>query len=251
MDATQTAARTAASIDPASAALFGREAAAWWDRRGSSRLLHAVNPVRLAYIRDVAGAHFGWNARAVRPATGLRALDIGCGGGILTESLVRLGFTATGLDASTQAIDVALNHAAASGLAIDYRASSVEALAAEGARFDLVTMMEVVEHVADRAAFVRAIAALLAPGGILVFSTPNRTALSWAVMIAGAEWITRLIPRGAHDWRRFLQPDELAALLAVEGLKIIDTQGIALGAGARFALGDDRSVNYIGSAVRN
>lgn len=246
MDATA----TATSIDPASAALFGREAAAWWDRQGSSRLLHAVNPVRLAYIRDTASAHFSWNPRAIRPATGLRALDIGCGGGILTESLARLGFGVTGLDASPQAIEVARDHVAGAGLAIDYHAGSAEALAAEGARFNLVTMMEVVEHVADRAVFLRAVAEMLAPGGLLVFSTPNRTALSWAVMIAGAEWITRLIPRGAHDWRRFLKPDELAALLAAQGLTVVGTQGITLGPGARFTLGADRSVNYIGNAVR-
>ena len=239
----------ATSIDPASAALFGREAAAWWDPRGSSKLLHRVNPVRLAYLRGVAGAHWGWATDALRPAQGLSALDIGCGGGLLTEPLARLGFAATGLDASPEAIAVARAHAAQTGLAIDYRAGSAEALAAEGARFDLVTMMEVIEHVADVPAFLRAVALLLAPGGLLLFSTPNRTALSWGVMIAGAEHIARVIPHGAHAWRQFLTPDELTARLADGGLHVTDLQGITIGPDLAFRLGVDRSVNYIGSAV--
>ena len=240
----------ATSIDPASAALFGREAAAWWDPRGSSKLLHRVNPVRLGYLRAAARTHWGWVTDALRPALGWSALDIGCGGGLLTEPLARLGFAATGLDASPDAIAVARAHAAQAGLAIAYRAGSVEALAAEGARFDLVTCMEVIEHVADVPAFLRAVAMLLAPGGLLLFSTPNRTALSWGVMIAGAEQIARVIPRGAHDWRQFLKPHELSAALAQAGLRVTDIQGITIGPDLAFRLGTDMSVNYIGSAVQ-
>lgn len=239
----------ATSIDPKSAALFGGLAAEWWDPRGSSRLLHAVNPVRLGYLRRRAGVHFGWEPRQRHPATGLSALDVGCGGGLLTEPLARLGFAATGLDASAQAIAVAADHAAAQGLAVDYRAGSAEELAASGARFDLVTMMEVVEHVADVPAFLAAIEAMVKPGGLLVFSTPNRTALSYAVMIVGAEQVARVIPRGGHSWRQFLKPAELEAALGSAGLRVTDTEGVSWAPGRGFALARDRSVNYIGAAV--
>lgn len=240
---------TASSIDPASAALFGRAAAEWWDPRGSSKLLHRVNPVRLAYLRQQGMAHWGWPATALRSAHGLTALDIGCGGGLLTEALARLGFVATGLDASPEAIAVAQAHAAETGLAVIYRAGSAEALAAEGNRFDLVTCMEVVEHVADVPAFLAAVAALLAPGGLLLFSTPNRTALSWGVMIAGAERMARVIPSGAHTWSQFLKPRELTAALGLAKLRVTDIQGITLGPDLAFRLGSDRSVNYIGAAL--
>lgn len=241
----------ASSIDQANVALFARNAADWWDPRGASRLLHAVNPVRLRYIREAGEAHFGWDPRSIRPLAGMRVLDVGCGGGLLTEPLARLGGTVTGLDAADESIVVASAHAAAAGLAIDYRATSLEELAENGtAPFDLITAMEVVEHVADRASFLTALTQLLAPGGLVVFSTPNRTAASFAVLIAGAEYLLRLIPRGAHDWRQFLRPEELAAEFAAAGLRVVATDGIGWSPAQGFAKGTDQSINYIGTAVR-
>lgn len=248
MDASES--RYDRSIDPANVALFGREAAAWWDPQGSSRLLHRVNPVRLAYLREAGAAQFGWNARDRHPLADKRALDIGCGGGLLTEPLARLGATVTGLDASPEAIAVARAHAEAAGLAITYRSGSAEALAAEpGGGFDLITAMEVIEHVADRAAFLSALKSLLNPGGLLLFSTPNRTAASWAALIAGAEYLLRLIPRGAHDWRQFLTPGELTAAFAAAGLTVRDLRGISWRPGRGFTLSADTSINYIGHAT--
>ncbi len=242
-------ASAAATIRPEQAALFGALAADWWDPSGRSRLLHRINPARLGWIRAQSDAHFGWDPRALRPAAGLAALDVGCGGGLLAEPLARLGFATTGLDAAPEAIAVARDHAAAQGLAIDYRTGEVGALAAErpGA-FDLVTCMEVIEHVADLPAFLGALRRLLRPTGLLVFSTPNRTALSWAVLILGAERITGDIPRGAHDWRAFLRPAELRARLEAAGFTGIETTGLGWRPGRGFVAGASDAVNYLGRA---
>ena len=244
-------ASNAASIDAREIDLFGGLAAEWWDPKGSSRLLHRLNPVRLGYIRAQALDCFRRDRQARAPFSGLKALDVGCGGGLLTEPLARMGFAVTGLDAAEPAIAVARAHAADSGLAIDYRLTSAEALAAEQpGGFDLVTCMEVVEHVADVDSFLAALAALLAPGGLLLFSTPNRTAASYAAMIVAAERVLRIVPDGTHDWHKFLTPDELSAALARAGLVTDAITGIGFNPLRGFALGTSRSLNYIGTARR-
>lgn len=207
-------------------------------------MLHKINPLRLGYIRDAACRHFRRNGRDRTALSGLRALDIGCGAGLLTEPLARMGAMVTGLDAARENIMAAQNHAAQMGLDIDYRASSAEALAASGARFDLITCLEVIEHVADRAAFLHAIAVLLAPGGLVILSTPNRTTKSYAVLIVGAERLLRSIPKGAHDPDKFVTPAELTAELADIGLSVCDTTGLSWQPGRGFTLGTDTSVNY-------
>lgn len=242
---------TAASIDPREVALFGGIAEEWWDPKGSSKLLHAINPARLGYIREQALDHFGRDQSARSPFGGLTALDVGCGGGLLCEPLARMGFTVTGLDAAPENIAVATAHAAAIGLSIDYRATSAEALAEVMAGgFDLITCLEVVEHVADIGAFLGALEGLLAPGGLLIFSTPNRTPQSYAVLIVGAERVLKSIPEGAHDWEKFLTPDELTTALRAAGLSVRHITGLGYRLGRGFAVGGDMSVNYIGAATR-
>jgi 2-polyprenyl-6-hydroxyphenyl methylase / 3-demethylubiquinone-9 3-methyltransferase len=242
-------ASNAASIDPAEVALFGGLSEDWWNPHGTSRMLHAINPARLGYIRDQALAHFGRDARARPPFAGLRALDIGCGGGLLCEPLARQGFSVTGLDAAAENITIAHDHAAGAGLTIDYRSGSAEALAANRpGQFDLITCLEVIEHVADIDSFLAAIAALLAPGGLLILSTPNRTALSYAVLIVGAERLARIIPQGAHDWNKFVTPDELATALARHGLTTGDRRGLSYRPGRGFAMSADLTINYFMTA---
>jgi 2-polyprenyl-6-hydroxyphenyl methylase / 3-demethylubiquinone-9 3-methyltransferase len=241
----------AASIDAREVALFGGLADEWWDPKGSSKLLHAINPVRLAYIRAHALDHFGREETERAPFGGLSALDVGCGGGLLCEPLARMGFAVAGLDAAPENVAVAQAHAAAMGLTVDYRAGSAEALAAAlPGGFDLVTCLEVIEHVADLASFLAALERLLAPGGLLIFSTPNRTPQSYAVLIVGAERLLRSIPEGAHDWNKFLTPPELTAAMADAGLKVTHLTGLGYRLSRGFAIGDDTSINYIGTAVR-
>ena len=244
-----------ASVDAEEVAKLSASAEEWWDPAGRFGSLHRLNPVRLAFIRDRVAAHAGRDPLAERPLQGLRLLDIGCGGGLLAEPLARLGAEVVGIDASQENVEVAALHAARSGLAIDYRQTSAEALAedltAAGARFDAVVNMEVVEHVADAAAFLHASAALVEPGGAMVLATLNRTPKAFALAIVGAEYVLGWLPRGTHDWRRFLRPSELAALLRDGGIEIAELTGVAYNPlTAAWRLARDLDVNYMVFAVK-
>jgi len=235
-------ATSTATIRPAEAAHFGQLAADWWDPKGSSAMLHKLNPVRLGFIRAAIDAHWGADSRGVRPLSGKRALDVGCGAGLLCEPLARLGAAVTGVDAAEENIAVAKAHAAGGGLSIDYRCGEIGALGLTG--FDLVTSMEVIEHVADKAAFVAALAGALAPGGLMILSTPNRTAQSRLLLVEGAERIG-MVPRGTHHWDDFVTPDELRELLSDAGLVMGEPQGIAWSPVKGLHLSGDQALNYI------
>ena len=238
----------ATTIDPAEAAHFGKLAADWWNPKGSSAMLHRLNPVRLGFVRTMIDRRFESEPKARRPLAGKRALDVGCGAGLLTEPLTRMGAAATGLDAAPENIAAAKLHADGQGLTIDYRAGSVETLRA-GENFDLVCSMEVIEHVTDPAVFVTGLVRALAPGGLLVLSTPNRTALSRLALITVGEG-AGMIPKGTHDWSKFLTPKELSALLTGAGLEVIETQGLSLDPAKGFVLSDDVRMDYLLAAVR-
>jgi len=236
-----------ATIDPREAEHFGRLAADWWNPRGSSAMLHRLNPARLGYIRAAVDAHWGGDAGSFAPLAGRTAIDVGCGAGLLAEPLARLGAQVTGVDAAPENVGAARAHAAASGLAIDYIAGGIEDLT--GRRFDLVTSMEVIEHVADPAGFVRGLAGALAEGGLMVLSTPNRTPLSRLAMITIGEG-TGAIPKGTHDWQQFLTPEELEALLADAGLRVIDRAGLSFSPARGFVVSENEALNYLVTAVR-
>lgn len=243
------ASRPETTINPAEAHHFGALAGDWWNPKGSSAMLHKLNPVRLRYIRAAIDAHWGGDARDMRPLAGKRALDVGCGAGLLCEPLARLGATVTGIDAAPENIAAAQAHAAPQGLNIDYQAIGVEALGMKGA-FDLVTSMEVIEHVSDPALFVRGLADALSEDGLMILSTPNRTALSRLAMITLGEGLG-LIPRGTHDWNRFLTPDEFTALLARNGLQVIDIKGIGFNIATGVSMDDNQNLNYILTARKS
>ncbi|RHW16764.1 bifunctional 2-polyprenyl-6-hydroxyphenol methylase/3-demethylubiquinol 3-O-methyltransferase UbiG [Sphingomonas gilva] len=229
------------------AAHFGALAKDWWDPKGSSAMLHRLNPVRLAYLREEADRHWSLDETGFRPLEGRRALDMGCGAGLLCEPLARLGAAVTGVDAAPENIDVASAHAARGGLPIDYRVGDVAAV--NGERFDLVTSMEVIEHVSDPAAFVLGLASALAPGGLMILSTPNRTALSRLAMITIGEG-TGQIPRGTHDWNSFLRPAELTRLMEDAGLSVLDVRGLNFTPLRGFHLSDNLALDYFVSATR-
>jgi 2-polyprenyl-6-hydroxyphenyl methylase / 3-demethylubiquinone-9 3-methyltransferase len=240
------------SIDPAEVAKFEAMAAEWWDPNGKFRPLHMMNPVRLDYITRQVAAEFGRDLTRPKAFAGLRILDIGCGGGLLSEPMARLGATVVGADAAERNIPVARVHAEAQGLEIDYRHTTAEALASLGEVFDVVLAMEIVEHVADPPAFVQTCRDLLKPGGLMIASTLNRNGKSFMAAIVGAEWVMRWLPKGTHDWAKFITPDELKAMMARGGLDPVDRKGFVFNPISwQWSISDrDLSVNYVAAAVR-
>jgi len=226
---------------------FAAQAGDWWDPNGSEAMLHKLNPVRLKYVRDQIDQHWQCDECSRTPLAGKTALDVGCGAGLLAEPLARLGATVTGLDAAPELIDAAQMHARTGGLSIDYRAGDIAEVAGQ---FDLVTCMEVIEHVADPAAFTMALARRLAPRGLLILSTPNATAWSKLLTITIAEGLGR-IPKGTHDFGKFIPPERMKVLLADAGLKCLDVEGIAWSPTRGLHLSDDVRLDYLVSAVRS
>jgi 2-polyprenyl-6-hydroxyphenyl methylase / 3-demethylubiquinone-9 3-methyltransferase len=216
-----------ATVDPAELEKFGRMAESWWDPRGQFRPLHKVNPTRIAFIRDSVAARLGRDPLAPRPLEGLRLLDIGCGGGLLSEPMARLGASVTGIDPTARNISIAQLHAKQSGLEIDYRVATAEELAAAGERFDVVLNMEVVEHVADLSAFITDCCALFDEQGVMFVATINRTPKSFLFAIIGAEYVLRWLPRGTHDWNKFVRPSELATAVRRAGAEIGTLTGVS------------------------
>ena len=232
------------TIDPKEAAHFGALAEDWWDPKGSSAMLHKLNPLRLAYLRQQIDRFWDLDPTSTRPLAGKRVADVGCGAGLLAEPLARLGGEVTGIDAASENIVAARTHAEGQGLVIGYRVGDVGAL--EG-QYDLVTSMEVIEHVADVPAFLAGLAGALAADGLLILSTPNRTAWSKLIMIGIGEG-TGAIPQGTHEWSKFLTPEELTSRLSDAGLEALDTTGLSFSLGRGFRLSDDLSLNYFVTA---
>jgi len=241
----------APTVDEAELARFAALAGEWWDPRGKMAPLHKFNPLRLGYIRDAVCRRFGRDAKRLDCLAGLRMLDIGCGGGILSEPLARLGAEVVGADPAQENVAAARLHAAESGIAVDYRATTAEALAEVEERFDVVLAMEVVEHVADLNLFVELTAGMVKPGGLMIAATINRTLKSFALAIVGAEYILRWLPRGTHQWDKFVTPNELEIALARGGLTPIDETGVVYNPlGDRWRLSSDMDVNYMITAKR-
>jgi 2-polyprenyl-6-hydroxyphenyl methylase/3-demethylubiquinone-9 3-methyltransferase len=239
------------TVDSAEIERFSRLASTWWDPRGPMAPLHKLNPVRLGYIRDKATAHFGRDPKKLDCLKGLRMLDIGCGAGILSEPLARLGATMVGADPSEENIAVASAHAEDNGVEVDYRATTAEALAAASEKFDVVLAMEVVEHVNDVGEFVATCASMVKPGGLMIAATLNRTLKSFALAIVGAEYVLRWLPRGTHQWDKFVKPVELERAIESTGLNVTGERGVIYNPLAdRWQLSSDMDVNYMLVAER-
>jgi len=243
---------SASTVDSAEVERFSRLAADWWAPRGPMAALHKLNPVRLAYIRDQAAARFARDPKRLDCLKGLRMLDIGCGGGILSEPLARLGADMIGVDPAEENVEAARAHAEEQGVAIDYRAGTAEALAEAGERFDVVLAMEVVEHVADIELFISTCASMVKPGGLMIAATLNRTLKSFALAIVGAEYVLRWLPRGTHQWDKFVTPQELESAIENTGLRVIGERGVIYNPFAdRWQLSSDMDVNYMLVAARD
>lgn len=243
---------TAPSIDAAEVKKFSDMAAEWWDPKGKFKPLHRFNPVRLGFIRDKAEAHFGLEAGLKKPLQGLRVLDIGCGGGLVAEPMARLGASVTAVDASEANIKTAMTHAKETGLDIDYRAGTAEGLLAAGEpKFDVVLNLEVVEHVADPQAFLTDTASLVAPGGMMIVATINRTMKAFTFAIVGAEYVLRWLPRGTHEFEKFVTPGEISTALKTAGLTTEPPQGVSFNPIAdEWRLSGDTKINYMTVAAR-
>jgi len=240
------------TVDPAEVAKFEAMAAEWWNPNGKFKPLHMLNPCRLDYITSQIASEFDRDIAAPMPFAGLRILDIGCGGGLLSEPMARLGAEVVGADPAPRNIPVARLHAEQSGLLIDYRLTTAEELAAAGEQFDVVLNMEVVEHVPDPQRFLTACQTLLKPGGLMICSTLNRNAKSFGMAIIGAEWVMRWLPKGTHDWRKFITPDELAGFIRRAGLAPVDRKGMVFNPISwSWSLSSrDLSVNYVTTSVK-
>jgi len=245
------AAASASTVDPAEVARFDALARDWWDPKGPMAVLHKFNPVRLGFVRDLACERFGRDPRSLGALEGLSIVDIGCGGGVLAEPLARSGADVTGLDPAAANIAVARAHAERAGIAVDYREETIETVVAAGTRFDIVLAMEVVEHVADVDAFVASCCAAVKPGGLLVMATLNRTLKSYALAIVSAEYLLRWLPRGTHDWEKFVTPEELESRIETGGLSVFAREGVVYQPLAdRWARSRDLDVNYMLAAGR-
>ena len=241
------------SIDPADVARFSAQAAEWWDPKGPFAPLHRFNPARLKFVRDRAAEHFDRDVKARAPFSGLSLIDIGCGGGLIAEPMRRMGFDVTAIDASSENIGTARAHAEQVGLDIAYRAATVEQMVEAGAGpFDVVLTMEVIEHVADPTSFIRACSKLIKPGGLMIVATLNRTLKGLLLGKVAAEYVLRWVPAGTHDWRQFLKPDELRAMLDGEPLTVTGPYGLAYDPlNDRWSESDDVGINYMMMATRD